>query len=100
MFQFKAMKHEKDLCMKEFDVTIGCNFEEVDARVLPTPKILYKDFQVDVSKGVWRANNFLIPTEQIQSPKSWTILSLENRTMEDRLYDFKKKLQQAGKNYP
>lgn len=95
------MKHEDDKCMiKEFDISLGSEFEKVPARVLPPPQLLYKnDCTTNVFKGTWQTDKleFLKPCSLLQKQNSWTILNLDNRVKYDSLENLRSMLQSQGK---
>ncbi|XP_033207936.1 protein argonaute-2-like [Belonocnema kinseyi] len=82
---FNAVRHNHSPCMKEFGLSIGGEFEKVNARVLNAPTLTYneQDRDVRVMKGVWRASRFNVGKDL--PDESWTILNLDNRTREDAL---------------
>lgn len=70
--------------IREFGFSVGNEFEQVDARILPPPPLLYNDKKtVMPGKGVWQATNnrFLIPA----TLSKWTIMCLDRRTRPDSL---------------
>ncbi|XP_043269247.1 protein argonaute-2-like [Venturia canescens] len=79
---FAKMRTNEDPAMREFGVSIGGEFEKVNARVLNPPTLKGKGDMI-VRKGVWRASGFFTPVTL--PSKSWTILNLNDRTREDSL---------------
>ena len=78
----KNINHNQDLCAKEFGI---CNdkFEEVNARVLYPPTIMYKD-AVHVAKGVWRpGRSFDNPSNVIARDNSWTVVNFSKTRSND-----------------
>lgn len=92
--QFSKIRHNDNPCLREFGLSISGEFEKIKARVLPPPVLTYNR-DVSVAKGVWRASNFLVPTNLPDN--SWTILNLDNRTREDSLRNLESLLRRGGK---
>ena len=82
--------------MKEFGLSIGGEFEKVNARVLNPPTLTYneQDRDVRVTKGVWRASKFNAAKDLPDD--TWTILNLDNRTREDALRNLEDLLRKGG----
>ncbi|XP_076752627.1 argonaute 2 [Xylocopa sonorina] len=78
----------------EFHLSVQGEFEQIPARVLPAPLLQYKERQVKVQKGVWRADKFYKPC--ILEENSWTILNLDTYVQDRELYDLQQKLQNIG----
>lgn len=74
--QVNQVKHDQSPCLKEFDIKIGNDFEEVPARILNPPKLTYYDTTVTPDEGVWFSDLFLHPSNKLEKTKSWTILNL------------------------
>lgn len=92
--QFNKIRHNQNNCLNEFGLSISGEFEKVKARVLDPPMLTYNQ-DVRVSKGTWRATNFLAPKQLPDN--SWTILCLDNRTREDSLRNLEQMLRKEGK---
>ncbi|XP_049822129.1 protein argonaute-2-like isoform X2 [Aethina tumida] len=68
----KLANYDSDPVVKEFGFSVGSNFEQLEGRVLDSPRLAYNDNkEVQVAKGVWRADNmkFFIPV----AIQKWTI---------------------------
>ncbi|XP_043264089.1 protein argonaute-2 isoform X2 [Colletes gigas] len=92
----KMRLNQQPTLMKEFDLSVQGEFEKVPARVLQAPKLKYKENEVNVFKGVWRADKFLSSCELPDN--SWTILNLDRYVQDRELYDgLHNKLQAGGK---
>ncbi|XP_043472206.1 protein argonaute-2-like isoform X2 [Leptopilina heterotoma] len=93
MDSFNKIRHNQNNCLNEFGLSISGEFEKVKARVLDPPMLTYNQ-DVRVSKGTWRATNFLAPK---QLPDySWTILCLDSRTREDALRNLEQMLRREA----
>ncbi|XP_054013993.1 protein argonaute-2 isoform X2 [Hylaeus anthracinus] len=79
---------------KEFNLSVTGEFEKVPARVLDAPKLKYLERQVNVMKGVWRADKFCKSCQL--EPDSWTILNLDGYVKDRDLYTLHDKLQSGG----
>lgn len=90
------MRHNQDPCMKEFGISVSGEFETVPARVLDPPQLKYLKENVRVSKGVWRASQFIKPSDLIAVNNTWTILNLNYRTRDEELYKLVDYLKKAG----
>lgn len=66
--------------LKEFGLHVNDKFEQVDARVLVPPQLLY-DRLVGPRAGVWRASRF----KEAKQLRTWGLLSLDFRTNEGGL---------------
>ncbi|XP_076639294.1 argonaute 2 isoform X2 [Colletes latitarsis] len=92
----KMRLDQQPTLMKEFNLSVQGEFEKVPARVLQAPKLKYKENEVNVFKGVWRADKFLHSCELPDN--SWTILNLDKYVQDRELYDgLHNKLQAGGK---
>ncbi|XP_071857874.1 protein argonaute-2-like [Bombus fervidus] len=80
--------------LNEFHFSVHGEFEKVPARVLEAPKLQYKDKQVNVLKGTWRADKFLTPCHLPEN--SWTILNLDNYVRDSDLHLLHDKLRHYG----
>ncbi|XP_031771668.1 protein argonaute-2 isoform X2 [Apis florea] len=87
--------NQQPTLMDEFHFSVNPEFEKIPARVLEAPKLQYKEKEVNVKKGIWKAEKFFIPC--ILPKKSWTILNLDNRIYNHDLYNLYEKLQNGGK---
>ena len=87
------MRFNEDPSMKEFGISVGGEFERVDARVLEPPT-LFDVRAIRVNKGVWRANNF--KEAMILEDTKWTILNLNQRTQEPALRGLEDHLKRGG----
>ncbi|KAK0073829.1 hypothetical protein PV325_009163, partial [Microctonus aethiopoides] len=92
---FNGMKYNQDPTLKEFGITLGGDFETVNARVLTPPTLQYATRTVNVSKGVWRSSDFFNRPSSIPANK-WTILNIGNRMADNILERFIKSLQRIG----
>lgn len=86
--------NQQPTLMDEFHFSVNPEFEKIPARVLEAPKLQYKEKEVNVKKGIWKAEKFFIPC--ILPKKSWTILNLDNRIYNHDLYNLYEKLQNGG----
>ncbi|XP_076229026.1 protein argonaute-2-like [Nomia melanderi] len=88
--------NEQPTLMKEFNLSVSQKFEEIPARVLEAPKLKYaRQEPVRVTKGVWRADKFLNPSNL--GDNEWTILNLDTRVQDRQLQDgLHKKLREGG----
>ncbi|XP_031786529.1 protein argonaute-2 [Nasonia vitripennis] len=96
MNAFNSMRHNEDPCMKEFGVSVSGEFETVPARVLDPPQLRYQNQNVTVIKGAWRASQFVQPSQLIENDNTWTVLNLDYRTRDDKLYRLVEALKKAG----
>ncbi|XP_076247195.1 argonaute 2 [Calliopsis andreniformis] len=91
----KMNLNEQPTLMNEFHLSVQGEFEKVPARVLQAPRLKYDKREVNVVKGVWRAEKFL---KSCHLPENtWTILNLDKFTQDRDLYDLQNKLQSGGK---
>ncbi|KAG8037434.1 hypothetical protein G9C98_005644, partial [Cotesia typhae] len=91
-----SMDFNNNLTMKEFGVSLTGQLEKIDARVLESPSLKYKDIKsLKVQKGVWRAGKFL-EAQSIQDD-CWTILNLSSECKEEEMRKFTSVLQNFGK---
>ncbi|XP_051175773.1 protein argonaute-2-like isoform X2 [Leptopilina boulardi] len=95
MDSFNKIRHNQNPCLNEFGLSISGEFEKVKARVLDPPVLTYNR-DVHVSRGVWRASNFLDPKSLLDN--EWTILCLDNRTREDSLRNLEQNLRREAGN--
>ncbi|XP_043269345.1 protein argonaute-2-like [Venturia canescens] len=79
---FAKMRTNEDPAMKEFGISVGGDFETVNARVLDPPPLKGRT-EMLIRNGVWTAKDFFTP--MTLPNKSWTILNLDDRTKEDPL---------------
>lgn len=86
--------NEQPTLTKEFRISVQGEFEKVPARVLQAPKLMYRNKEVNVMKGVWRADGFLTPSSLGES--TWTILNLDKYTNDRDLYILHDKLMDGG----
>jgi eukaryotic translation initiation factor 2C len=78
-------RYNDDVVVKEFDIHINNEFERLDARILDTPIIQYKGGEsVQVRNAQWRQTRFF---EAAQRINRWTIISVNNRRIDDRIFN-------------
>ncbi|KAK1126616.1 hypothetical protein K0M31_004243 [Melipona bicolor] len=93
---FANMKlNDQPTLVNEFQFSVQGEFEKVPARVLQAPKLRYYEKDVNVYKGIWRAEKFLdactLPND------SWTILNLNKYVRDPELHELHSKLHRYGK---
>nr|XP_003707086.1 PREDICTED: protein argonaute-2 [Megachile rotundata]XP_012149383.1 PREDICTED: protein argonaute-2 [Megachile rotundata] len=86
--------NEQPTLMNEFQLSVQGEFEKVPARILQAPALQYKQREVNVVKGVWRAEKFYMPCNL--PDHSWTILNLDSRTIDRDLYNLQTSLQEGA----
>lgn len=72
MNSLNTVKYNNDPCIREFGFSVNDQFEQLDARVLSPPNLLYADAaEIRPSRGVWRAdrNKFLAGA----TIRKWTV---------------------------
>lgn len=85
----EEVKYNEHRCLKEFGLSVADTFTKVEARILPSPTIDYKDrnkqmiVKVPVEKGVWKLfnNKFLNGADLMK----WAILSTNRRIRDDEM---------------
>ncbi|XP_076181590.1 argonaute 2 [Ptiloglossa arizonensis] len=83
---FANMKlNEQPTLAKEFNLSVEGNFEKIPARVLKAPILKYKEREVNVFKGTWRADKFL--KSCCLPDNSWTILNLDTFVRDRDLHE-------------
>ncbi|XP_058827785.1 protein argonaute-2 [Topomyia yanbarensis] len=89
---FNQIGYNNAPAIKEFGVNVGNTFEQVEARMIDAPNLLYRNnAQAKPMRGVWRADNFnfVTPsTDVVRRQLRWTILNLDFRTRPDAIEDF------------
>jgi len=81
--------------VKEFGISVGGKFEEVEARILDAPQLEYNKQKPFMPRaGVWRPLNFYTGGNL----KSWIVLNLDRYTREDSLRRFGEEMQKMGRN--
>ncbi|KAK0170075.1 hypothetical protein PV328_010680 [Microctonus aethiopoides] len=93
---FNGMRYNQDPTLKEFGITLGGDFETVNARVLTPPTLQYAKRTVNVSNGVWRSPDAFNRPSSIPAGK-WTILNLCQRMADNNLERFIESLQRIGR---
>ncbi|XP_060818744.1 protein argonaute-2-like isoform X2 [Bombus pascuorum] len=92
---FANMKlNDQPSLLNEFHFSVHGQFEKVPARVLEAPKLQYNARQVNVFKGTWRADKFLIPCNLPEN--SWTMLNLNANVRDTDLHMLHDRLRQFG----
>nr|XP_034189444.1 protein argonaute-2 [Osmia lignaria]XP_034189445.1 protein argonaute-2 [Osmia lignaria] len=95
MAGFASMNlNQQPTLMNEFHLSVQGEFEKVPARILQAPVLQYNKNQVNVVKGVWRADKFIKPCEL--PDLTWTILNLDGRTQDRDLYRLQDSLQNGA----
>lgn len=98
--QFKPVNHNENPCVKEFDISVSGEFQEVDARILPAPTLYYNQGRsTEVRRGVWQLGGvkFNKPCTLLSKDNIWTILKLDSQIHMDSVYDFANTLSREGK---
>ncbi|KOX67889.1 Protein argonaute-2 [Melipona quadrifasciata] len=93
---FANMKlNDQPTLVNEFHFSVQGEFEKVPARVLEAPKLTYYERDVNVHKGIWKAEKFL---DACTLPdNSWAILNLNKYVRDPELHELQSKLQKWGK---
>ncbi|XP_055531383.1 protein argonaute-2 isoform X2 [Wyeomyia smithii] len=98
---FSQINYNNAPTIKEFGLSVGTKFEEVDGRVLEAPYLEYRGNKtIQPSRGVWRAEKyqFLLPsTDIVRRSLCWTILNLDQRTRQDAIERFGKMIYDISK---
>lgn len=93
--QFAKMNlNQQPTLMNEFHFSVNTEFEKVPARVLKAPKLQYKEKEITVSKGTWKADKFFSPC--VLPKNLWTILNLDKFVNAHDLYNLHNKLLHNG----
>lgn len=84
---------------REFPLSVNDQMEEVNARILDAPNIIYYNKTENVSKGKWQMQKFKQPVNL--ETREWTILELSKdlskQVSREDMDKFMKKLQDYGK---
>lgn len=91
----KMNLNQQPTLMNEFHFSVNTEFEKVPARVLKAPKLQYKEKEITVSKGTWKADKFFSPC--VLPKNLWTILNLDKFVNAHDLYNLHNKLLHNGK---
>ncbi|XP_031370648.1 protein argonaute-2 isoform X1 [Apis dorsata] len=91
----KMNLNQQPTLMNEFHFSVNAEFEKVPARVLKPPKLQYKEKEVTVCKGTWKAEKFFSPC--VLPKNLWTILNLDKFVHTHDLYNLHEKLLHGGK---
>lgn len=92
MHLFNQIGYNNAPTVKEFGVSVGTGFEQVDGRIIGPPALVYRNQRsVNPMRGVWRADNmnFIVPSTDVERRAlNWTILNLDMRARPDSIKDF------------
>ncbi|XP_073982240.1 protein argonaute-2-like isoform X3 [Rhodnius prolixus] len=89
----RSVAFNNDPCIKEFGIFVDTNFTNVEARILDAPRLLYKQSERSVDKGVWKSGRFL----KADPLSRWAILNTDRRVGMNKLQDLFSSLQRNGK---
>ncbi|XP_060537315.1 protein argonaute-2-like isoform X2 [Cylas formicarius] len=67
--------YNNNACVREFGISVGSEFQKLDARVLMPPGLQYAQSRVQPRRGVWHNDKFLTP----MVIGKWTIASVVPR---------------------
>ncbi|KAF4520737.1 Argonaute-2 [Ephemera danica] len=83
---FRKLGINNNPSMKEFGIQVSERMEQVDARVLEAPNLVYNESRIArVNRGVWSATNtFYAPA----GARNWAILNLERYTRDEQIRSF------------
>lgn len=97
---FNQIGYNNAPTIKEFGVSVGTSFEQVDGRIIDPPELVYRNQQkAKPMRGVWRADNmnFIVPsTDVVRRELKWTILNLDFRTRPDAIEQFGRAIYQMS----
>ncbi|XP_065208062.1 protein argonaute-2-like isoform X2 [Planococcus citri] len=85
-----------DPCAREFGITVGSNFEKVEAHILKAPVIRYQNSTVPVRNGVWQTRS----DKFINSPglDSWVIINTDRKIGNPQIQNLVRNFRQVGDN--
>ncbi|GFG40952.1 hypothetical protein Cfor_04697, partial [Coptotermes formosanus] len=93
MDMLRAVSFNDDPCVQEFEISVGDQFEKVEARILDAPRLAYNGKFADPDHGVWRPSNFVTSS----TLGAWIILNLDGYVGEGVLRNFVERMQEMGR---
>jgi eukaryotic translation initiation factor 2C len=82
-----ATNYNSNAIIKEFGITVGTNFERIEARILPAPSLEYADGKrITARSGVWRPDNLAFISPKVI--KTWYVIVMDNRIRQSDVDSF------------